>query len=410
MSLMVMPLLSNALKFSAEPTSSTPRKKVIFTLLVIAIGAVSKTAIAQNTAENPANPELGGWQACRALSTDKEARLRCFDDWAKQAGQQPVGATPATPVTSVTPVTPTEPTPTIITMTAPAAHDCHNTQFSEMSRFWELEAGSDCGTFGIRGYKPMSLSWIGSTSVNRQPSSPSAGHTATTAIGYDSNEARIQLSVRTKIAKGLLTQGEALKRDSLWFGYTQQSYWQLFNSTISRPFRSTDHEPEIIYIYPLDWSMPGGWRWRYAGWSLNHQSDGQSLPLSRSWNRNILMAGFENNHGVALQARWWQRIPEAASDDDNPDIADLVGRAELSASWNPNKTNTFGLTWRTALRAHSNGSVRLEWLKALADDTRAGRESGLRFHTQLFSGYGDSLLDYNRRRTVLSVGLSLVDW
>ncbi|MBV5344502.1 MAG: phospholipase A, partial [Rhodoferax sp.] len=25
-------------------------------------------------------------------------------------------------------------------------------------------------------------------------------------------------------------------------------------------------------------------------------------------------------------------------------------------------------------------------------------------------GYGDSLVDYNRRRTVLSVGLSLVDW
>jgi phospholipase A1 len=39
-----------------------------------------------------------------------------------------------------------------------------------------------------------------------------------------------------------------------------------------------------------------------------------------------------------------------------------------------------------------------------------GVASGLRMHTQLFSGYGDSLLDYNRRRTVLSVGLSLVDF
>lgn len=29
---------------------------------------------------------------------------------------------------------------------------------------------------------------------------------------------------------------------------------------------------------------------------------------------------------------------------------------------------------------------------------------------QLFSAYGDSLIDYNRRRDVLSVGLSLVDW
>ena len=34
--------------------------------------------------------------------------------------------------------------PVTITMTAPAAHDCKNPMFSEMSRFWELEEGSDC--------------------------------------------------------------------------------------------------------------------------------------------------------------------------------------------------------------------------------------------------------------------------
>ena len=36
--------------------------------------------------------------------------------------------------------------------------------------------------------------------------------------------------------------------------------------------------------------------------------------------------------------------------------------------------------------------------------------SNLRFHTQLFHGYGDTLVDYNRKRTVLSIGLSLVDF
>jgi phospholipase A1 len=62
------------------------------------------------------------------------------------------------------------------------------------------------------------------------------------------------------------------------------------------------------------------------------------------------------------------------------------------------------------LRANSNGSFRLEWLRKLGDIVPTGSQSGLRFHTQLFSGYGDSLIDYNRKRTVLSVGLSLVDW
>jgi phospholipase A1 len=68
------------------------------------------------------------------------------------------------------------------------------------------------------------------------------------------------------------------------------------------------------------------------------------------------------------------------------------------------------LTLRHSLRADANGSIKLEWLKKLGDSGFAGRNSGLRFHTQLFSGYGDSLVDYNRQRTVLSVGLSLVDW
>ncbi|MDD2924341.1 phospholipase A [Rhodoferax sp.] len=295
-------------------------------------------------------------------------------------------------------------------MRAPEAHNCKNPRFSELSRFWELEAGSDCGTFGIRGYKPISLSWIGANHVNTQPSSPSPGHTAAGITPYSNNEARIQLSVRTKIAQGLLTQGEPFKRDSVWFGYSQQSYWQLFTGDLSRPFRSTDHEPEVAYIYPMDLSLPAGWRWRYAGWSINHQSNGQSLPLSRSWNRNILMAGFENGNTLQLTARLWQRVPEAAEDDDNPDISDLVGRAELAGLWHPDGKNTLGLTLRHSLRAQANGSIRLEWLRALTNDNPLTGKNGLRFHTQLFSGYGDSLLDYNRRRTVLSVGLSLVDW
>lgn len=300
--------------------------------------------------------------------------------------------------------------PVVLTMQAPAAHDCKDRRFSELSRYWELEAGSDCGTFAIRGYKPISLAWIGADSVNTQPSSPSANHTAASATAFSANETRIQLSVRTKVAQGLLTQGEAIKRDSLWFGYSQQSYWQLFSGDLSRPFRSTDHEPELLYIYPLDFALGRGWRWRYAGYSLNHQSNGQAEPLSRSWNRNILMAGFERGDTLQVLTRLWHRLPEDASNDDNPDIDNFVGRAEVAAYWHPDAKNTLGLTLRHSLRAQANGALRLEWLRTLTEDDPLGHRSGLRLHTELFSGYGDSLLDYNRRRTLLSVGLSLVDW
>jgi phospholipase A1 len=357
---------------------------------------------AQAATQSPVVPGDAGWQSCMALQSDSVARLQCFDQWAQQQGELPRNANAPAPQPEVAPV--------IITMTAPEAHNCKNSRFTELSRFWELEAGSDCGTFGIRGYNPISLSWVGADSVNKQPTSPAPDHSATSVTHFTNTEMRIALSVRTKIAKGLLTRDQPLTRDSLWFGYSQQSNWQLFSGDLSRPFRTTDHEPELIYILPTDASLPLGWRLRYSGISFNHQSNGQPLPLSRSWNRAILMAGMEKDQRFNVVGKLWYRMPEEASDDDNPDISDLIGRAEVAGFWNINPDNTLGLTLRHSLRANSNGSFRLEWLRKLGESGQTGYHSGLRFHTQLFSGYGNSLIDYNRRRTVLSVGLSLVDW
>ena len=378
-------------------------------------------ALAQAQAQTPTEP-TEGWMACMR-QTDSQARLACFDRWAvAQIPAAPASTSPSPPVPAQAAWASTRAPAdaqsgnvglALSDGSASGTHDerdCANPRTSQLSRFWELEPASDCGTFGIRGYRPLSLSWIGSDSVNTAPSSPSAGHTATTPVDYSTSETRIQLSVRTKIARGLLTDGHSPQRDSLWFGYTQQSYWQLFNGDISRPFRSTDHEPELIYILPLDAPLNHGWRLRYGGLALNHQSNGQTLPLSRSWNRIILMAGMEKDDRFSITGRIWARVPERADQDDNPDIADHIGRAEVAALWNVNKTHSLGVTLRHSLRSQARGSVRLEWMQAIGQKRTDGEPSGLRFHTQLFSGYGDSLLDYNRRRTVLSVGLSLVDF
>ena len=64
---------------------------------------------------------------------------------------------------------------------------------------------------------------------------------------------------------------------------------------------------------------------------------------------------------------------------------------------------------RHSLKRYTRGSARLEWLQTLGKGFGGGK-SNLRLHTQLFTGYGDSLIDYNRKRTVFSVGLSLVDF
>ncbi|MBK9574338.1 MAG: phospholipase A [Rhodoferax sp.] len=391
----------------------SPTGRFVATCVLVLAGL---SGVSAQTLSAPPSADLtaASWQRCARLEQDKEARLACFDRWAAEQVGARAAPVPPAPILAAAPARApgspvARPQPVTLVMAAPSAHDCSNPRFSELSRFWELETGSDCGTFSIRGYRPISLSLIASDSINTQPSSPAADHTAALALPYSRNETSIQLSVRTKIAQGLLTR-DSLARDSLWFGYSQLSHWQFFNSGLSRPFRTTDHEPELTYVYPAQADLPLGWRLRFVGVTAVHQSNGQSLPLSRSWNRTVLMAGVEHGARLRVTGRVWKRMPESAANDDNPDVSDFVGRGELAGSWDLNRHNTLGVTLRHSMKSAGKGSVRLEWFKSLDDESQSLVKNGLRLHVQLFSGYGDTLVDYNRHRTKLSMGLSLVDW
>ena len=385
--------------------------------LVVVHGVAQAQSAAAGNAPMGSTPGPG-WQVCQAMKGESGAQLVCFQDWA--AAQNP--ASTLQPALTTAPANPATTQPETPVLLLPALNTaapngkplgCKNESYSVLSRFWELQRATDCDTFSLRGYRPTTLAVVTSDSVNTQPSSPAAGHTALTAQSYSRFENKIQLSVRTKIAKGLLTSGTEPDEDhdSLWFAYTQQSYWQLFNGAISRPFRSTDHEPEAIYIYPHQVQLPGGWNYRLSGLGVVHQSNGQSLPLSRSWNRVYLMGAAEKvlgqNSSLSLQGRLWRRLRESSGTDDNPGIEDFIGRADLTSSWQINQANTLGVTFRHSLRSQARGSTRIDWMMT---PQSSPNYTGLRYNVQLFSGYGDSLLDYNRKRTVLSVGLSLVDW
>jgi phospholipase A1 len=243
--------------------------------------------------------EPPGWQACVAVA-DSQDRLACFDRWSghrRTIERAPEVAPPA----RVEAPAPEKASAAAVAKGEDTGKGCHDPRHSNLSRFWELERDSGCGIFGIRGYRPLSLSLIASDNVNGQPTSENPLNNATASQPYLTTETRVQLSVRTKLAQGLLT-GDGPRRDSLWFGYTQQSYWQVFNGAISRPFRSTDHEPEFVYVYPSTAQLPGGWRLRCTGLGLVHQSSGGSLPLSAGWNRAYLMAGAERSERLTLKA------------------------------------------------------------------------------------------------------------
>lgn len=375
-----------------------------------AAGVVIASSAQANTPSAAAQPTT--WQQC-AATTDNATRLACFDTWSQQ--QQPHTAPPATawqaPAASAlqTPIaahSSQDTAPLAAQGLTPTNGGCRDPRYSEISRFYELEPGSDCGTFSFRGYRPLSVSVISANHINRQPQSLNGSQAE--YRDYQKEELRIQLSARTKIASGLLADPASGRQDSLWVGYTQQSYWQVFNKDLSRPFRTTDHEPEIFYVYPTDAQLPFNWRWRYSGVGLVHHSNGQSAPLSRSWNRWYLMTGAELDNRWQIHAKLWRRISEASRSDDNPYIQDYWGRGELKLMWNVNEANSLSLSARGSV-GKGKGSGRVEWLRTIGEGWNGGK-SNLRLHVQLFSGYGESLIDYNKKRTSLSLGLSLLDF
>jgi phospholipase A1 len=265
------------------------------------------------------------------------------------------------------------------------------------TKAWELTPATKRGTFIVRTYQPnFVLPAHYSSSINRTPSSPTHG-TAERA-NYRPIEAKLQLSLRAKVAEGLL-----LPDADLWFAFTQRSLWQVWNRQESSPFRNTDYQPEAIYVMPVPprlGTLPGGWTWRMAQFGLAHQSNGQTGALSRSWNRVYAAAAFDHGE-FGLTVRAHKRLRESGNDD-NPDLVRYIGNGEIVASWLPG-LSTASMTLRTDLRSGRRGSVQFDWTYPV----QRSQPAGLRWYAQLFSGYGETLLDYNHRQTSLGIGLTL---
>lgn len=263
---------------------------------------------------------------------------------------------------------------------------------------WELAQDSKLGPFQLRAYKPVyALPAFWTSKVNDAPHSPNAANTVQgTTPDLDALEAKFQISFKTKLAENLLGDN-----GDIWAGYTQSSRWQAYNGELSRPFRETNYEPEIMFVVRNNYSLLG-WKGRMLGVSLNHQSNGRGNPLSRSWNRAIVSVGLDRDNW-ALVLRPWYRFKEDAADDNNPDIEDFIGRGDAMLVYSRNG-HELGLTGRHSLRDgdRSHGSLQLDW--GFPVNTR------LRGHVQVFDGYGESLIDYNHRATYIGLGFALLEW
>ncbi len=211
-------------------------------------------------------------------------------------------------------------------------------------------------------------------------------------------ETKFQISFKKKLLANFLG-----SKGSLYFGYTQLSFWQITEK--SSPFRETNYAPEFFVSFP--YNGPDIFLKRYKVGIL-HQSNGRGGLSSRSWNR-IYLQGFFEYKGLKIMPRVWYRIPEKtksnpldASGDDNPDIWNYLGYGDIVLTY-PYKRQVFSLTLKNNLKIPQNkGSVQFDWNFPLLIN------NGVYGYLQIFSGYGESLIDYNVRNNKIGIGFAIL--
>lgn len=215
----------------------------------------------------------------------------------------------------------------------------------------------------------------------------------------DEKEAKYQISLKVPLNYGDLF----FKNDALYFGITLQSWWQIYSDNISKPFRETNYQPEIFYLAGLDWKPFETNTGLAVG--FEHQSNGRSTAISRSWNRVYLNFLMEKGNWV-FSFKPYYRIKEDdkryvgdPKGDDNPDINDYMGYFDAGLAYQYEDLEMTVLF-------HNNFATH-----------KGGAEFGLTFplwgklrgYAQYYTGYGESLIDYNHKQNRLGVGFALTD-
>lgn len=200
-------------------------------------------------------------------------------------------------------------------------------------------------------------------------------------------EATFQVSVKYPLALDITPIG-----GDVYVAYTNRSHWQVYTS--GEAFREISHEPEVLVDFGQNWEF-GGIKNTNILFGYNHQTNGQSGLEKRSWNR--LFTDFVFAHkDFSLSARAWIPFSEET---DNGDISDYIGYHELNGRYYwQDQTFSAKTTWAFH---EGHGSLTLGWEKPIS--------KAISFYLEGFTGYGDTMIDFNERTHRISAGFILTN-
>ncbi len=244
---------------------------------------------------------------------------------------------------------------------------------------------------------------LGATPPPPRPNNPLLGNLSTynpiygvIGRGTDTN-AKLELSFKYQL---LGTPGDGKWYSGFHFAYTQRMFWDTAAS--SAPFRDVNYQPEFLYFYALPKNEAGD-QLSVRGGFL-HESNGRDGDDSRGYNIVYVQPQLDFPIGSFTASVGPRVFKYVIGRDNNPDIARYRGHQALAFSIGQDdglKLSTFSrLNFGTG-----KGSVDADLSYPL---TRFWRDLPVYVVVQGFTGYGEDLLDYDRKQTRLRVGIGIV--
>ncbi|HRQ48379.1 MAG TPA: phospholipase A [Rhodocyclaceae bacterium] len=218
--------------------------------------------------------------------------------------------------------------------------------------------------------------------------------------GSDDLTARFQLSFKYRL---LDPAGVPVR----WFGplaglhfsYTQTSFWDMTDD--SAPFRDTSYRPSFFWqgAMPGQGLVPDLLRWGYE-----HESNGRDGDGSRSVDALFAQPVWQSNFADGRTLTFAPKFRVYLDKSDNRNIHRYRGYAD----WNVRYGRENGWLLSAQLRhGTAGGSAQVDLSYPLRAPLFA--RTGSFVHLQVFSGYGQTLLEYDvRKNPQVRLGLSIV--
>lgn len=183
----------------------------------------------------------------------------------------------------------------------------------------------------------------------------------------------------------------------LSFAYTQLSYWQVYAN--SPYFRETNYEPQALFTYT------GVRNWLFS-FGFDHQSNGRGGVgydgMERSWNRVFFHISFSGQHWFINVMPWIPVFKSSSSDLHNPNITHYLGYGRIVMAY-ASHNQEVSLKIRNALESgFKRGSLELNYTFPLY-----GKLKGI---VTVFSGYGQSLIEYDHYSNSFGLGVAFNNW